>query len=268
MAEVPLRRGRCFSSHAFLAQALLILLCAEYSFAQLPRANKQTDQPENNQNGGQIDFWFITSPNPLPEKQQDASEQQTHNWHEWFWPPNWSGWALVAIGGIGARYALRTLRSIERQTAAIIEGQRPHIAAKPHGNPSHDLMTPDAPHMQIELINCGLTAAHEFCYETWIEVLPAPFADFTAMVEHVDFSGPVVLSPNHQPLIANIPVSRGIVMDDHKRIRKGELIVCVRVRAKYRDAFSPSRCVDFGFMVYGDGLGYLPKYNGESPKCD
>jgi hypothetical protein len=101
----------------FRVAALLILLCAVYSFAQSPVAKKQTNQSEADQNGGNVDFWFIPSSNPLPE-------QEAHDWYQWFWPPNWANWALVIVAAWAAKIALRTLGAIEDQVKANQESAK------------------------------------------------------------------------------------------------------------------------------------------------
>ncbi len=56
--------------------------------------------------------------------QQVSPQAQSKNWHEWFWPPIWSNWALVLVGAGGVGVALRTLKNIEaagKQTDRIIE---------------------------------------------------------------------------------------------------------------------------------------------------
>ena len=175
---------------------------------------------------------------------------------------------LVLVGAVGTSLALRTVRSIEKQTAAIVEGQRPKIAANPHGSAVETVQDLAAPRVEMELSNRGLTAASDFLYETWIEVLALPFTKFTSGVDHFKSKDRTVLYPDSPPLIINIPIERGVTNDQLDALRKGDLHVCFRIRATYKDAFSPKQTVSFGFVTYPRGLGYLPKYNqqGEANK--
>jgi hypothetical protein len=98
-------------------------------------------------------------------------------------------------------------------------------------------------------------------YETWIEILPQPFDDFTANADHVPPSEIHVLNQQH-PMGANIPIRTGVTAEELRMVKRLELQVCVRVRIIYDDAFGKKSCVDFGFIVMHNGLSFLPKYNG------
>lgn len=176
--------------------------------------------------------------------------------------------ALVLVGGIASFVALRTLVAIQAQTQAvrqqtetIIESQRPQISAVAYGNPMVDVLSAQ-PRVVIELSNRGLTTAHQLIYETWIEVLPHPFVDFTQSAICHKSTDPALLQPS-SPLQLNIPISGGLTQQQRASIRDLTQDVCVRILVNYRDAFSPSRRVSFGFCVRINGLAPLPKYNGE-----
>jgi hypothetical protein len=169
--------------------------------------------------------------------------------------------ALAVIGAIAACLAMRTLRAIEWQTKVLVDNQRPKIAAKGHGNATETLMDRQAPRVEIELLNRGLTEAYDLTYQTWIEVLPFPFQDFTPAADH--FQGPdkMVLYPSHVPLIINIPMRKGLSEGQLGELKHLKLFACIRVRVEYRDSFNPIRWAEFGFYVTSSGLGFLPKYN-------
>jgi len=59
----------------------------------------------------------VQNPPPAPP-QQNCSESQAHNWHEAFWPPIWSNWALIAVAAFAASAAFATLGEIKKQSAA------------------------------------------------------------------------------------------------------------------------------------------------------
>jgi hypothetical protein len=170
---------------------------------------------------------------------------------------------LVLIGGFGTGYALRTLRAIERQTAAMIESQRPQIAAELGKDPRDTIGDGEAPRIEIDLSNRGQTPARNFKYESWIEILPLPFEDFTTAADHFVSSDVIVVYPNHKALAINIPIRTGITQQQLRDIKQGKQHVCVRINATFADAFNPARSVSFGYVVRPDGLVPLPKYNWE-----
>jgi hypothetical protein len=182
-------------------------------------------------------------------------------WQKAFGPETWSNWALVVVGVGAIVTALITLLAIRDQTKALVESQRPKIAAKAHGNPTHDLADLQAPRVQIELFNRGPSVAQNLIYESWIELLPLPFKDFTAGADYHKSEDPVALYPSHVPLIINIPIRKGITEQQLSSLGRLETFACVRVRVSYGDAFSAARAASFGFWVSSDGLGFLPKYN-------
>jgi hypothetical protein len=178
----------------------------------------------------------------------------------------------VIIGYFGVRAAVSTLQAIKIQTNAIVEAQRPQIAIDPKGNPlemlTYPLMVPSAaPRIVLDIFNRGITPAYNFTYETWIEILPQPFVDFTSNVDHEPPSGPIILTQQH-PIGANIPIRKPVTTEQLESVKKLTLQACVRVRVVYDDAFSKGRCVNFGFIVMYNGLSFLPKYNGECRESD
>jgi hypothetical protein len=105
------------------------------------------------------------------------------------------------------------------------------------------------------------TIAYEVQYESWIEVLPFPFKDFTSQADHQKGEEPVTLFPNHDSIIVNIPIRAGMTQQEMARVRTLDMYVCVRIRVEHKDFLSVKRFVNFGFYVMGTGLGFLPKYN-------
>lgn len=170
---------------------------------------------------------------------------------------------LAGIGIVGVVVALRTLSSIKRQTTAIVESQRPRILAKAHGNPNNTIEEPLSPRVEMDLLNRGLTAAHDFVVETWIEVIPDPFSDFSLAADHHKSTEPVVMYPGSNPLIVNIPIRNGITLQQRASLRNRTSHVCIRIQIRYRDSFGSRKPINFGFVLHADGLGYLPKYNSD-----
>jgi hypothetical protein len=165
---------------------------------------------------------------------------------------------LVGFGGVGA--AIKTLVAIERQTKAMVEGQRSRVAAKPHGDATQTLMDEQAPRVELELFNRGATEASGLAYETWIELLPDYSTDFTPRADHASKSEPTTLYPNHTPIIINIPIRKGLTEGERASLKRLRLFACIRMRVEYNDAFS-HRWAEFGFYVTSSGLGFLPRYN-------
>jgi hypothetical protein len=156
----------------------------------------------------------------------------------------------------------KATEAMRDNTKVLVESQRPRIAAKAHGNATLTLEDRAAPRVLIELKNTGLTPAYDSTWETWIELLQFPFKDFTDAAEHHDSSEDrSVMYPNHDPVTIDIPITKGITEQQLSDLRHLRLYACVRVRVRYRDAFSSVNVTNFGFYVLGRGLGFLPKYN-------
>ncbi len=158
--------------------------------------------------------------------------------------------------------ATKSAEAAKRSAEVLMEGQRPQIAADAHGNPIKDLSDRQSPRVQIALTNQGITPAYDFTYESWIELLPLPFNDFTTSADHFKSTYKATLYPKHTPLIVNIPIRAGLTDAQLSDLRQLRLYACIRVRVAYRDTFSISdRYANFGFYVLLDGLSFLPKYN-------
>lgn len=173
--------------------------------------------------------------------------------------------SLKALRSQGELMARQTT-VMENQTQAVIEAHRPQIAIDPNGDALkmliYPLMVPSAtPRIVLDIFNRGVTPAYNLTYETWIEILPQPFVDFTSNVDHEPPSTPVVLTQRH-PIGANIPIRKPVTTGQLESVKTLDLQACVRVRVVYDDAFSKGRCVNFGFIVMYNGLSFLPKYNG------
>jgi hypothetical protein len=145
---------------------------------------------------------------------------------------------------------------------AFIESQRPQIAATAHGNPAHTLADRDAPRVEIELFNRGATSAYNLIYESWIEILPPDFEDFTPAADYFKAAEFHVLYPHHDPIVINIPFRKGLSEQQLSELKQLHAYCYIRLRVQYRDTVSPQqRYSNFGFVVLGNGLGFLPKYN-------
>ena len=176
-------------------------------------------------------------------------------------------WALVIVGivtcvviGWQSWATAQAAKASQISAEALWAGQRAQLAADAHGNPVKDLLS-DTPRVLLQLVNRGLTPAYSVCYETWLEILPFPFVDFTPNAEYFKTANAMTLYASHAPIIINIPFTKGLTEVERDDIRKLRQYVCIRLRAEYRDARISGRYADFGFWVEPDGLGFLPKYN-------
>jgi len=162
-----------------------------------------------------------------------------------------------------ANIAERQVNASEQQFKVFLESQRPQIVATAHCDPKQTLADRDAPRVEIAVRNKGLTPAYDFDYESWIEVISGPFQDFSDAADYFKSEDRFVIYSNNQPLILNIPLRKGITEQQLTDLRQLRTQTCLRIRAEYRDAFSPGRrwYANFGFVVLPTGLGFLPKYN-------
>ena len=100
-----------------LASALLL------SAASPAPTNQQQGQPQAQTNSPHI----IPSPptpngiqtaeelHPTSNSQKPASDDQSSDWHDWFWPPEWSNWALFFVALWAGRAAWRTVGEMRSQ---------------------------------------------------------------------------------------------------------------------------------------------------------
>jgi hypothetical protein len=126
------------------------------------------------------------------------------------------------------------------------------------------------PRMEVEILNKGMTPARDVTYETWIEILPEPFNDFTNRADHFDSAYKTALPPNQtaDPLIINIPIREGITDEECRDLKRAVRFACFRILVRYVDAFDSRRCTSFGYMVMINGMTPLPKYNGDCQGFD
>jgi hypothetical protein len=181
-------------------------------------------------------------------------------WHKAFAPELWSNWALAVIGVFGTWAALRTLRAIEWQTKVLVESQRPKLTASALADPSKTLADIAARRVLLGLENKGMTPAYDLVYETWIEILPFPFEDFTPSATYFKCPHSMVLYPDSQPMALNVPIQREVGAEEMHAVLELHLYVCIRIHVTYKDAFGP-REANFGYYAMKNGLGILPKYN-------
>ena len=209
-----------------------------------------------------------TPPKTIPPIANSASAEQKPRRYQKtkgylrvaFGPEYFATWILVIAAGVGIAFTWKTLRSIKRQTDALVEGQRPRIVASGHGNPTVTIYDKDAHRVEISIQNNGVLPAQRLTYENWIEILPFPFTGFTMQATYAKSDTPMTLYARGAPLVVNIPMQRKVRQEEITQIRNLKLYVCIRLRVTYQDAFG-KRYAEFGYYVMPDGFGILPRYN-------
>jgi hypothetical protein len=158
--------------------------------------------------------------------------------------------------------ATKSAEAAKLNAEVLMEGHRPQIAATAHDSPIQDLSDRKTPRVQIALTNQGIVPAYDLTYESWIELLPLPFNDFTPSADYFKSTDKITLYPKYKPLIVNIPIRAGLTDAQLSDLRHLRRYACIRIRVAYRDVLSAkSRYANFGFYVLLDGLGFLHKYN-------
>jgi hypothetical protein len=197
--------------------------------------------------------------------QTDDSKNKPQGWHKLVtWPEGVTTWAILFTLGAIVWQAIETRRAAQatvRYTQSFIESQRPIIAAGIVGNPVRELHDRAAPRITVSLTNTGLTTAYDVTYQSWIELRPFPFTDFTEAADYFSSQSPYSIYPHHDPIILNVPIRAGLSETQLVDLRELRLYACVRIRVAFRDAFSPNRYSNFGLYVMREGMGWLPKYN-------
>jgi hypothetical protein len=267
----------------YLPVIVVFVLC---SFA-LHAIPKQADKASGNQQAAKDSTTHpastqpsLAGPSPKPEQNGSDSKTEKPTFCEQLAAPVIANWPLIAVAIWGILVARQTLNAIkwqaeetakatktmEKNTAAFIESQRPILATYPNGNPFIDLMNEKTPRVQLALANKGPTTAYECVYESWIEMLPIPppVMDFTDKADHVKVAERFSLAPNADPIVINIPFRNGLTADDRRDLGQARRSAYIRLRVTFRDAFSPERYADFGYWVMNKGLGILPKYHNSN----
>jgi hypothetical protein len=165
---------------------------------------------------------------------------------------------LLIVGIFGVRAAYRTLRAVEGQVQAQLEALRARITVGFAENPFPRMAKGQMPNVVAKLINTGGTPAYDVVPETWIEVLPVPFEDFTPEAAH--FKGGRLSVYPTQPLFYDIPLARHLTKQEWAKISAAQCYLCVRIRITYRTLNVQKYC-DFAFSSLPNGMEQLSKYH-------
>jgi hypothetical protein len=162
---------------------------------------------------------------------------------------------------VGANYTLAEVHGPGTATPDIVAGQRARLIVlvlKPIPIPAigHEL------EVLVDLRNVGQTPAYSCFYQTWIEMLPVPFADFTGDADRSESPTPTPIYPN-SPVPNSIRLIRraGLTPAELRCWQEGQMNLCFRIYLQYTDEFRSLRRANFGFEVGPAHLGLLPKYN-------
>jgi hypothetical protein len=164
---------------------------------------------------------------------------------------------LACLAGAAGSTAIAAKASAE----ILQKSQRPQIAVGVSGDPSKTIADMGAPRVLVSLTNRGPTTAYDCLYQSWIEVLPFPFVDFTPIVDHFESTEPFGLYPGNNPIVLNVPFRKGLTEAERADIFKVRRYVCIRIYMKFRDVFGPDQETNFGIYIMKEGFGFRPKYN-------
>jgi hypothetical protein len=176
---------------------------------------------------------------------------------------------LVGIAGVfGAMFTLRAMKEqaglmdrqvkvMEGQLEAQMESLRARLTIGFTENPFKRIVEGKMPLIIAKFINTGATPAYNVIPETWIEVTPIPFTDFTDKA--VYFKGERLSVYPSQPLFYEIPLTRILTFEEAKSMSEVQCAVCVRIRLTYQTCGKPKYC-DFAYRSLLNGMETLPKY--------
>lgn len=118
------------------------------------------------------------------------------------------------------------------------------------------------PQVMVELKNVGPTPAYSCTYQTWIEMLPVPFTDFTDAADCSESPAPTpIYSYSPAPNSVTIVRRRALTQTELQSWQEGRINLCFRISLQYTDASKSLHHANFGYEINPAHLGLLPKYN-------
>jgi hypothetical protein len=249
----------------------------------------ESHKPEASRTGPQQGDFEVAKPDTFGKKKDaspnaapNAAETQDESKSKPNWPISSEG-AMVALTlvyvlltGVYAGVSIFTLRAIKRQVEiaeraadaakanadVLMQAHRAQIQVR-MSDPVPTLTIGQIPVIRANLINTGLTPAYDLRYETWTEILPKLFADFTSRASHDKVGHPNTVYPNApDPSVILATLDSALTQAELAALQNAINLLCIRIRVTYKDAFAASRWQNFGFFAAGRlGAGYLPKYN-------
>ena len=173
---------------------------------------------------------------------------------------------IAGSGIVTAWAAWRQSRSGKKSADALIRAQSAQIQIR-IDNPLPKLKVGNPPIIKTDLTNRGATPAYSLKFETWIEIRPFPFDDFTSVASYSAADHTITIYPNApDPSVIQVIADFELTNQDLSALMANAKLLCLRVRVAYKDAFGIDRWQNFGLFVAGRlGMGYLSKYNDCSP---
>ncbi len=184
--------------------------------------------------------------------------------------------ALVVVGAlqvigllVQAYFLCRALRATEKAATATtdsvklaLEGMRAQVIVNVR-NPILGFNVGQKPSFVVDLRNVASTAAYHVSYETWIEVVKAPFFDFTSAADYFKIPNTIAIHPNDQiPITVQIELQHPLSVTEAVGIAQNNTdLLCYRIHLTWDDAFGKPHWADFAHGFNGQGIGPLPKYN-------
>jgi hypothetical protein len=291
----------------FVVASLLILSAIVAAQQSSPKKSpRQGSQQHNQANDKNVPLGPAqTAPICVPSESNvqiktESPQQKTSNWVDWFWPPEWANWALVAVGAWAAWIALGTLEQIRQETKhsgdlaksaqTVAEGVLVNAnVAKEHADATRETVqtlmvgqrawitvtmgampdfTPDPSTMQIlwlspTFTNCGKTPARIIRIRAREEEIP----NGQQLPEPPIYEG-VGVSPARfdgtafLPPNASIqPINIGMVPAAFIAIRQGNPVLYLYGFVDYRDVYDRQWTTRFCF-IYHIQSGFNPISEG------
>jgi hypothetical protein len=172
----------------------------------------------------------------------------------------WKQWTAIADQ---ARIANEALIETRKATEAAIEGQRARLVVNLL-DPIPGFNAGQKPIARLHVRNIGSTPAYKASYETWIEVLPLPFTDFSPSADYVKVPYEMAIYPSDvSEVIAGIALQRTLsVQEVISIVQLTTHRLCFRIRLTWEDVFHKSHFANFGFsFAGGKNVESLPRYN-------
>jgi hypothetical protein len=146
-----------------------------------------------------------------------------------------------------------------RQSKIMVAQERAYLAV---GMEQPPLSTKTNLVVKFTVTNVGRTPALHAKVKVWVEVVDAPFNDFTDTATVRDDYEPTTFYPNPPNLNRfSIDLKRSLSETEIAAINALTKLLCVRVLVRYTDAFGNHRYGNFGHYLTSVGAAFLPKYN-------
>jgi len=240
-----------------LLLALFLLFCTYVASSQ--QANPSTSGARNS------DSSHSAEPTNVYERTDKSSA-------DWWLVGFTAALFVAALLQFGAMWIhARTLHRTLQKTKTIADAAstlarasaiqlRAQLVVKIH-HPIQGLVVGQCPRVGWDVVNNGLTPAHECTYETWIAVLPHPFTDFPPNADYFKVSNKSTIYADHVPVGGAIDLGHNLTQNQMTGIQQNLWRLCFRIHLEYLDVFGEQRFANFGYSANDHAIEPLPKYN-------